>query len=341
MTGHNWVDGHLDLAYVAALTGDLRCEPSPSCQRSLSLGGLSRGRVGLVAATIFVEPGAESRGKPWGYEDHDDWVGANRAALLQIAHYEQMEREGLVHIVRSREDLDRDDRLRLVLLMEGADPIRDADDVERWHQLGVRMVGLSWAHGSRFTGGNAQPGRMTQAGREVVTAFDELSILHDASHLSDESFDDLMSTTPRMVVASHSNARALMRPIERHITDSQVRAIASRGGVVGLNLYGKFLAQDRPATLADAVAHIEHIASAAGTRAISALGSDLDGGFAPDVVPAELRYPDRYDALTTALATHGWSTTDCAALSHGNWMRVFRAAIPAQTIRQSQPTRHH
>ena len=79
------------------------------------------------------------------------------------------------------------------------------------------------------------------------------------------------------------------------------------------------------------MAHIEHIAAAAGTRAISALGSDLDGGFTPDVVPEELRYPDRYDALTTALAPRGWSAADCAGLSHGNWMRVFRSAIPART----------
>ncbi len=326
--GRAWIDGHLDLAYVAANTGDLRQEPSLECPRSVSLGGLSRGSVGIVAATLFVEPGEEARGKPWGYADHDDWEGANRAALLQIACYEQMERDGLVRIVRTRADLEATDRLRLVILMEGADPIRDANDAARWHQLGVRMVGLSWAHGSRFTGGNGRPGRLTAPGRDLVTALDELSIIHDASHLSDASFEDLCATTTRMVVASHSNARALMSPSERHISDAQVREIARRGGVVGLNLYGKFLAKDGPATLADAVTHVEHIAQVAGTRAISALGSDLDGGFAPEVVPEELRYPDRYGALTDSLATRGWSDSDCDGLASGNWLRVFRRQIP-------------
>ncbi len=322
-----WIDGHLDLAYIAAQAGDIRTEPAPEQARCVSLPALRRGRVGIVAATIFVERGPGGVGQTWGYRDDDDWVGANRAAELQMSYYETLEQEGLVRIVRCAADLADQTRTRLLILMEGADPIRDAADVARWHRRGVRMCGLTWALGSRFAGGNSSGGGLTAAGRDVVAALDEFGILHDASHLSDCAFDDLVAATDRTIVASHSNARALLGSNPRHIKDEQVVEIARRGGVVGLNLFGKFLAVDRPATLQDALNHTQHVAAVAKSDEVSALGSDLDGGFAPELAPEGLRGPDRYDALTDGLMTAGWSSERCTKFASGNWMRVWMAAL--------------
>lgn len=323
-----WFDGHLDLAYISMHGWDLHKDPLAGEARSTSFPALARGNVVGVAATIFVEPGPEAHGKPWGYADSADWEGAFRAADLQMRYYEGLENSGLARIVRTKRDLDETTPLKLVILMEGADPIRDASHARHWHARGVRMVGLTWAMGTRFSGGNSCTTGLTPEGRELVSALDELSILHDASHLSDAAMDDLMASTKRMIVASHSNARALMQPIQRHIRDDHIREIARRGGVVGLNLYGKFLANDRAATFADAIAHVERVASIAGTREISAMGSDMDGGFAPDCVPEELRTFERYGALTDALATRGWSPRECAGFASNNWLRVLRGVLP-------------
>lgn len=285
-----------------------------------------------MAATLFVESGVEAATKPWGYRDASDWEGANRAAELQMAYYESLERDGLLRIVRSRGDLADDALPRLVILMEGADPIRDGDDVARWHARGVRMVGLTWALGSRFAGGNQTGGGITAAGRDVIAALDAHHIVHDASHLSDAALDDLVTMTDQPIVASHSNARALLNSSERHIRDEHIREITRRGGVVGLNLYGKFLAVDRPATLEDAIHHIEHIAQVAGCDSVNALGSDLDGGFSPALVPAELRGPQRYHALTDALLARGWTGESCARFASENWLSVWNASL-AQTSR--------
>ncbi|MSR29350.1 MAG: hypothetical protein EXS03_07245 [Phycisphaerales bacterium] len=325
----DWIDGHLDLAYVSMSVGDLTTEPTPERPRGVSLDRLRRGRVGIVAATIFVDPTDEARGTEWGYGGSADWEGANRAALAQIALYEGFEREGRAKIVRTLADLSAVEPLKLVILMEGADPIRNSGDAARWHAMGVRMVGLSWARGSRFSGGNGNGGPLTREGLDLIHALDGLGIVHDASHLSDESFDLLASTTDAVIVASHSNSRALLPGSKRHIRDDQVREIARRGGVVGLNLCGNFLAEGRPATLADAIDHVEHIARAAGTRAVSALGSDLDGGFPPDAVPEGVRQPDHYDALTDALAARGWSEAECDGFAAHNWIRVLRRALAA------------
>ncbi len=326
----NWIDGHLDLAYIAMRAGDVRTDSDDPAKRCVSLPALARGNVRVIAATIFVERGSDACSEPWGYRDENDWDGANRSAELQMRYYEALEAEGLARIVRTRSDLQdatHGNLPRLLILMEGADPIRDADDAARWHARGVRMVGLTWALGSRFAGGNQTGGRLTAAGRDLVAALDSLHIVHDASHLSDESFEDLASTTNRVIVASHSNARALMAPNERHLTDDQVREIARRGGVVGLNLYGRFLAVDRPALLDDAVNHVLHVAKVAQSHAVCALGSDLDGGFLPELAPAGLRGCDHYHALTDALCARGWSDDACAGFAGRNWMRVFERAL--------------
>lgn len=329
----DWIDGHLDLAYIAMRSGDIRTDSQDRAQRCVSLAALARGNVQVVAATIFVERGGETAAEPWGYQDENDWVGANRAAELQMRFYEQLESEGSVRIVRTLSDLHDTSAAhipRLVILMEGADPIRDADDAVRWHERGVRMVGLTWALGSRFAGGNQTGGRLTAAGRDLVAALDSLHIIHDASHLSDASFEDLLAITPRVIVASHSNARALMTQNERHITDEQVREVARRGGVVGLNLFGRFLAVDRPALLEDAVNHVQHVVEVANSHDVCALGSDLDGGFLPALVPAEVRGCEHYHALSDALAARGWSHDVCANFAGRNWMRVFERALAGE-----------
>ncbi|NDG57917.1 MAG: membrane dipeptidase, partial [Betaproteobacteria bacterium] len=133
--------------------------------------------------------------------------------------------------------------------------------------------------------------------------------------------------TDRCVVASHSNCAAITADVPRHLTDAQIRAIAARGGLCGLNLFGKFLAKDRPATLDDAVRHVLHVRALAGDGAI-ALGSDFDGGFTPLDCPAGAQRPEELPLLEAALAKAGLTATDLRGFQHGNWLRVLRAALP-------------
>lgn len=327
MRMQSWIDGHLDLAYIHQGCGDIRRAPATTENRCVSLPSLQAGGFGVVAATIFIEPGINAASNPWGYEGSHDLAGAQRAAVAQLAIYESLERDGLLRIIRTAADLHAGGPLGIVLLMEGADAIADAADAARWHARGIRMCGLTWAKGTRHAGGNAEGAGLTSSGREIVTAFDELGILHDASHLSDAAFDDLLAHTTRRVVASHSNARALLGGGQRHITDAQIREIARRGGVIGLNLYGKFLASGRAATIDDALAHIDHVATTAGACAACALGSDFDGGFAPIDVPEGLRSPQQVHALLPLLRARGWSDVDCSGFAHNNWLRVLDESL--------------
>ena len=326
-----WLDAHLDLAYLDLHGPPVDAEAPDGAARGVSLPALRRGRVRLALATIFTEHGAAA--DPWGYRDSDDLEGAHAAGVRQLEAYERLERAGRVRIVRTAADLDAcaaaptGAPLGIVILMECADPIRTPDEAAWWHARGVRVVGMSWARGSRWAGGNARPGPLTAEGRRLVEALDALGVLHDASHLSDAAFDGLCEATDRTVVLTHSNARALLSPSERHATDAQLREVARRGGVAGLNLYGKFLASGRAATLDDAVRHVMHVAEVAG-RAHVGLGSDFDGGFLPADCPPGCGRPEELDALARALAGRGTTAGDLAAFAHGNWMRVLAAALP-------------
>jgi membrane dipeptidase len=327
-----WLDGHLDIAYLAEAGRDLtqRVDPAVGC---VSYPDLAEAPVRIALATIFTE--ARAPGQPGGYADSDDVEGAAAAGRRQLDWYLAEERAGRMRIVRTVRDLDAVARngspsaaLGIVLLMECADPIRHPDEAAWWFERGVRVVGMSWGYGSRYSGGNTSGGPLTPLGIELVRTFDSLGILHDVSHLSDASVDQLLSITSKTVVASHSNCRALLEAKDRHLTDAHIREIAARGGVIGLNLFAKFLAVGRDALLTDAVNHIERVADLVG-RMRTALGSDLDGGFGPELLPTGLKHPREYRRLDEALRQRGWSESERRGFRHDHWLRVLRASLPA------------
>ena len=328
-----WFDGHLDLAYLGVGGRDLRAPLAADAQGACSFPDLRSGGVRAALGTIFTELGANPSVDPAGYRDSEDVEGAHRAGLRQLEWYEARERDGDLEIVRDATHLDealagRRERLAVVLLMECADPIRTPDEVAWWHARGLRVVGMSWAYGSRYSGGNARSGGIAPIGRRLVEALDACGILHDASHLSRAAFDELLALTSRPVVATHSNAQALLPANERHLTDAQIAAIRDRDGWIGLNLFGRFLADGRPATIQDCVAHALHVASIAGPGRIG-LGSDLDGGFGRESLPAGIRSPVDYARLLEALEAAGLFARSAspAGFAHANLARVVRGAL--------------
>jgi len=305
-----WADAHLDLAYLAVNGRDMTRTVHDDEPHACTLRSLADGGVRVALGTIFTELGGDPAKDRAAYRDSDDIDGAHRAGILQLEWYEAMERAGEIDIIRTQADFDEAlaglrGRLGVVILMECADPIRSPDEVAWWHARGLRVVGMSWGHGSRYAGGNARAGGITGIGRRLVEALDGHGILHDASHLSRAAFDDLLALSPRTVIASHSNAQALLPESERHLTDGQIGAIRDRRGWVGLNLYGRFLAHGRRATIDDCVRHTMHVAEIAGFDRVG-LGSDLDGGFGRESLPLEVQSPAEYGKLLDALDAAGF-----------------------------------
>ena len=320
-----WIDGHLDIAYVALNGRDLTrpCpDPAAGC---ISLPDLQAGRVAIAFATLYTQPVERADECPCNYPAADAQA-AHAAAGRQLELYRALERDGQLSILHEPPaQLSPADPPRIVLLMEGADPIRSPEDVAAWAEAGLRLVGLTWALGTRYAGGNARPGPLTGAGRELVAALDERGLIHDVSHLCDESFDGLLACARGPIVATHSNARAVIGgDNQRHLHDDQIRAIAARDGVIGLNLFSKFLVTGRRATIRDCVEHVLHICQIMGHTRGVALGSDADGGFAPPQMPDGLEHPRHYPRLLEALAAAGFDAEALRGFAYENWLRLLR-----------------
>ncbi len=121
-----WIDGHLDLAYLALEGRDL-CAACPDDQSCISLPDLREGGVTLVFGTIFSEPDPEDPSASCGYAS-DDPDEAEHVGMIQLDIYTRLEAAGEIRIVRSKSDLNPSDdagsEIRILLLMDGADPIR-------------------------------------------------------------------------------------------------------------------------------------------------------------------------------------------------------------------------
>ena len=326
-----WIDGHLDLAYLAVRGRDLRRPCPDSHEACVSLTSLREAGVEVALATIFTEPGATDDLDHHGYASSADLDRAEAAGRRQLDIYRELEAQDAVRIIEDRDGLDRHDgssALKIVLLMEGADPIRTPDHVAEWFAWGLRVVGMTWAAGTRYAGGNVRRGPLTAQGVELVKAMDEVGIVHDASHLCDEAFEGLLAESRGPVVATHSNCRALVADRQRHLRDDQIREIGRRNGIVGLNLFSKFLVPEGRATIGDCVAHVQHVTEIMGHRRGVGLGSDMDGGFGPASLPAGLDHPGKLGALAEALRGAGWSDDDVEGFSHANWRRFLERALP-------------
>ena len=326
----NWIDAHLDLAYIALDGRDIRKPCAGPAKGCISLPALREANINIVCATIFSAPGpiaeadAEGWQHPCRYPSSDDIAAAYQAGFCQIEFYQKLEAEGELSIVRCRADLNSDSPLpKIVLLMEGADPIRGPDDVKHWHDHGLRMVGLTWSKGTRYAGGNANHGPLTPLGIELVSALDDFGIIHDASHLADAALDGLFEYAKGPIVATHSNCRSITCDDQRHLNDAHIKEIGNRGGIIGLNLFSKFLVSDGRATIEDCIDHIQHICKITGHRKAVALGSDADGGFPPTSMPTDLDHPSKYSALIDALSNEGWSETELRDFCFRNWFRVL------------------
>jgi membrane dipeptidase len=347
------VDGHLDLAENVTIFGRnltrsideiRRKEKRTSNQATVSLPELEKGGIAIAFATVtpgfLVEDvGPDFEPKSGLYTTAEE---AEAQALSQIDLYDQWERQARVRILRSVSDLNNhlelwktDRKPGLVLLMEGADPIVDAEDLPKWWNRGLRAVGLTYGntkYGTGVAGGSStfKAGGITADGARLLRGIAHLGMIWDISHLTEEGIlQGLELFTGSSLCASHANAQALT-PTNRHLSDTVIQSVANRGGVIGLVLYNKFLepawAQDKTQRVSLEIhlrRQVEYMAKLAGWSFIG-IGSDLDGGFGLEESPVEIHtIADLYKVgdLVPPAVREG--------VLGGNWISFLRKSLPA------------
>jgi membrane dipeptidase len=219
-----------------------------------------------------------------------------------------------------------------VLHIEGAEAIDTGlESLELWYQAGLRSIGPVWSRPNAFAHGvpfispsspDTGPG-LTDAGRALARRCAELGIVVDVSHLNEAGFWDLAGMELGPIVASHSAAHALC-PTSRNLTDAQLDAIGSSGGIVGIVFACPFLRadfNDDPDTPIELIAeHARYVADRIGPEHV-ALGSDYDGATIPAPLADVAGTPKLLDALTAS----GFSAPELAQVAWENWRRVLGA----------------
>lgn len=128
--------------------------------------------------------------------------------------------------------------------LENGSPVADLDDLRTFYEAGVRYMTLCHSADNLICDSCASEVKtwhgLSPFGKEVVAEMNKLGMLVDVSHVSDETFYDVIKYSTRPVVATHSCCRALTDH-PRNLTDDMIKAIAASGGVIQINFYPLFI----------------------------------------------------------------------------------------------------
>jgi membrane dipeptidase len=338
------LDGHNDALLALARNAE---RPDSLLERS-SLGHLDlpRAREGGFAGGFFAiftpsgrAMGPRARDAAPSYElpfpptpsltRAQRFTGALAARLFR----DERASNGQLEVVRDTAALRRcleQNVLAVIFHIEGAEAIDPGlDALEVLYQAGLRSLGPVWSRPNAFGHGvpfkfpsspDTGPG-LTEAGQALVRACNELGVLIDLSHLTEQGFWDVAKLSEAPLVATHSNVHALC-PISRNLTDDQLRAIRDSDGMVGVNFATSMLRADgRPdpqTPLEVMVRHFDYLIERLGEDRVG-FGSDFDG----TIVPAAIKDAAGLPHLVEALRAAGYDEPLLRKLGTGNWLRVL------------------
>jgi membrane dipeptidase len=288
-------------------------------------------------------------------------AGDHNAAetLATLARWKRWFREhadDLLHVLRA-EDIYRakeQNKLGIIFHFQNTQPIEDnLDLVQVYQELGVRMIQLAYNKKNLVGDGCEErtDAGLSNFGVAMIREMNRVGIIVDLTHTGFRTTMDAMEVCEGPVVFSHSNAKAV-HPSGRNLTDEQIKGVAAKGGVIGMNGFPAFVsAQERP-TLDGLLRHVDYIAELVGTDHIG-IALDYYEGMAtlaspeqaqgqyeelvragrwnpanypppPYHYPASLSDPSEMPNITQELKARGYADADVQKILGGNWLRVIR-----------------
>lgn len=190
--------------------------------------------------SIWVEPELFGGGGSGAMKRADDQIAAVRA--LAEKHPD------LWQLATSASDIRQiasEGKLAALMGLEGGYAIDERmENVERYYNVGVRYMSPAWSISTSWAGSSndevGQTRGLNDFGKGVIREMNRLGMMVDVSHVSDRTFWDIISTSTKPVIATHSGCRAIAQ-VRRNLDDEMIRAIAKSGGVVCVLFYPEFL----------------------------------------------------------------------------------------------------
>jgi membrane dipeptidase len=224
---------------------------------------------------------------------------------------------------------------------------RELDRVDLFHRLGLRSCQLTYNERNLAGSGCGENGGLNPFGRELIGRMNERRMLLDLSHANMQTMAEAVAASAAPVIVSHTACMAV-HPHRRNTTDENLRAVAGRGGVVGICQMRPFLTPKKADNLHAYFDHLLHAIRVAGIEHVC-IGSDRDHRvirLSPEylaelkreegsqVVDDDLPYfidelngPRRMEVVREGLAQRGLPAGDVEKVMGGNLLRLYREVI--------------
>lgn len=256
-------------------------------------------------------------------------------------------------------------KISLAMGMENGSPIEGKiENLNHFFNRGIRYITLTHSQTNHISDSSYDLRRqwngLSKFGKELVVEMNNLGMMIDVSHISDDAFYQVMDISKVPVIASHSSLRKYTPGFERNMDDKMLLALKNNNGVIQINFGSSFVtsaagawskkmkakrseAQDKHgknslqlkgfkkayavknpypfATTKQVVEHINHVVKLIGIDYVG-IGSDFDG--VGDSLPVGLKDVSNYPNLVQALIEYGYSDNDIKKILSGNLLRVWQ-----------------
>lgn len=264
--------------------------------------------------------------------------------MLNAVNHEINTNPEIFNIIKSKGDFQKgldSEKLNVLMGVEGLRAIGDnLDWLDTLYNLGYRHATLTWNEKNMLASGaweNTKNG-LTEAGKKAVKKMNELGMIVDVAHTNQKTFWDIYEVCEKPFIASHSNARALC-DVPRNLTDEQIKAIAEKRGIIGINAYAGFVKNcdfsnpvlvknidvSKNPVLSDFADHIDYIVNLVGVDYVG-FGFDFCEYLADEyieAVPKGLEEASKAQNIIEELRRRGYSETDIEKIAYKNFMRVI------------------
>lgn len=228
------IDAHSDYLDRSTIDGAGLNEDTPGSQTTLSK--LEQGQVDAQFFSVFVPPAY----RKYGY--------ANRTYELIDRLVQQVEKnESRIALAQTAGDIERlanEGKISALIGLEGGHSIENSlAHLRNYYRLGVRYMTLTWSNTNDWadsSGGDARWNGLNGFGEKVVKEMNRLGMMIDISHVSDDTFWDVIEHTTKPIIASHSLVRAEMDS-KRNMSDEMIQAVAANGGVIQVSYYSQYV----------------------------------------------------------------------------------------------------
>jgi membrane dipeptidase len=245
-----------------------------------------------------------------------------------------------------------DGKVGIIITTQNSDHFRTPNDVDTFYQLGQRVSQLTYNFQNRIGSGFLEhnDGGLSVFGHQIVERMEQVGMAVDLSHCADRTTMDAIAAAKRPPIFTHASARAVLPECLRCKTDDAVKALAAKGGVIGIAFIRFMIAPAPPVTVTQVGDHIDYLVRLVGPEHVG-IGSDLDfegrsnpvpRSGAPDITNqpnfsrynaymAEnggahvdgLNHPQRLFDLTEELIRRRYSDDNIRLILGGSWIRAL------------------